>query len=90
MSKKIIRLGDPTSHGGQVIVASSGQKIGGVEVVLKGDKVSCPISGHGINPIIEGSNTWLVKGKPVALEGHRTACGCTLMSTLGDSEGGAF
>jgi uncharacterized Zn-binding protein involved in type VI secretion len=38
--------------------------------------------GHGTNPIIEGAPTWLIGDRMVALQGHRAACGCSLISSL--------
>lgn len=84
---KIIRLGDPTSHGGKVTQVSGGQEIHGLPVARKGDLVSCPKEGHGVNPIIEGCEHWLIEDIPVAVEGNKTACGCTLLSTLGADVG---
>jgi len=43
--------------------------------------VSCPKEGHGTNPIVEGSPTLTDDGVPVALHGHKTACGCTLIAS---------
>ncbi|OSI11923.1 hypothetical protein BWD07_08035 [Neisseria canis] len=80
--KGIIRLGDETTHGGNVIEASSQMIIDGKPAALVGDLVSCPLPGHGINPIIEGSETISFDGKAVALEGCQTACGCTLISSM--------
>ena len=82
MSKGIIRLGDSTTHGGTVITATSTMTIDGKAVVLVGDLVSCPLPGHGVNPIIEGSPAWTSDGKQVAVDGCRTACGCTLITSL--------
>jgi len=42
--------------------------------------ISCPLPGHGVNPIIEGSDMILDYGVPVALHGHRRACGCALIA----------
>lgn len=77
----VIRLYDQTSHGGFVIRAS-GSRYDGKPLALLGDLVACPLPGHGVNPIIEGEPTMTEHGKPVALHGHRTACGCTLISSL--------
>lgn len=82
--KGIIRLGDPTSHGGKVITASSHTFIKTKPVARVGDLVSCPIPGHGVNPIVEGEANLLDEGKKIALDGHKTACGCSLISTLDD------
>ena len=78
----IVRLGDPTSHGGKVITASETHVLNGIGIARQGDSVACPLPGHGVNPIIEGSPTFTIGGRPVALQGHRSACGCALMSTL--------
>lgn len=82
MSKGIIRLGDKTSHGGVVITATSTTVMDGKAVALVGDLVDCPQKGHGVNPIIEGSSSWISDGKPVAVDGCRSACGCTLITSL--------
>ncbi|MFS2025514.1 PAAR domain-containing protein [Massilia sp. GER05] len=82
MALPIIRLGDPTSHGGKVISASTTHIISGIGIARVGDSVSCPILGHGINPIIEGAPTFLIGDRMVALQGHHSACGCTLISSL--------
>ena len=79
--KGVIRLGDPHSHGGNVITAS-GADFDGKPVALVGDSVSCPKKGHGINPIIEGHPTWLMHERQVVIEGCQAACGCVLISTL--------
>ncbi|WP_024301797.1 PAAR domain-containing protein [Pseudogulbenkiania sp. MAI-1] len=80
--KRVIRLGDPTSHGGTVVSAASSTVLFGKPVALLGDKVTCPQQGHSNCTIVEGDSTWLVGGKPVALEGHKVSCGATLISTL--------
>lgn len=82
MALPIIRLGDLTSHGGKVITASLTHSIAGIGIARVGDTVLCPIPGHGANPIVEGVPTYLIGGRRVALHGHRSACGCTLISTL--------
>ncbi|BEV17677.1 PAAR domain-containing protein [Herbaspirillum sp. DW155] len=82
MPLPIIRLGDATSHGGNVISASPTHTLHGIGIARVGDLVSCPQKGHGTNPIIEGAPTYLIGGRMVALQGHRSACGCTLISSL--------
>lgn len=82
--KKAIRLGDPTSHGGRVLSAASNTTLFGKKVALKGDAVSCPIKGHLGCTIAEGDPSWIVDGKPVALEGHKTTCGASLISTFSE------
>lgn len=82
MALPIIRLGDPTSHGGKVVSASMTHTIHGVGIARVGDMVICPMPGHGANPIVEGVATYLIGERMVALQGHKTACGCSLISTL--------
>ena len=82
MALPIVRLGDATSHGGKVISASTTHLIGGIGIARVGDEVTCPISGHGVNAIVEGAATYLIGGRMVALHGHRSACGCMLISSL--------
>ncbi|MDW5418944.1 PAAR domain-containing protein [Iodobacter sp. CM08] len=80
--KRVIRLGDQTSHGGVVLSGASTTNMFGKPVALLGDKVSCPVPGHGVCPIVEGDPTWAVGGKAVALEGHKTSCGAVLISSM--------
>jgi uncharacterized Zn-binding protein involved in type VI secretion len=82
MALPVVRLGDSTSHGGKVISASTTHVINGVGIARVGDQVACPMPGHGINPIVEGMPTYLIGGRMVALQGHHSACGCTLLSSL--------
>ena len=80
--RSVIRLGDSTDHGGQVISASTTMIVKGKGVARVGDKVSCPIIGHGITTIIEGDSKMNDQGKAVALDGHHAGCGCALISSL--------
>ena len=36
----------------------------------------------GVTTIVEGDPTWLIDGIPVALEGHKTSCGASLIASL--------
>lgn len=81
--KRVIRLGDPTSHGGSVVrVAATHSSVMGKPLARLGDQCSCPLPGHGPCVIVEGDAQWTIDGVPVALEGHKTSCGAVLMSTL--------
>ncbi len=79
MSRQLIVLGDKTSHGGVVVEASAESSVGNVRIARVGDKVACPIKGHGVCPIVTGDPTFLVDGKPAARAGDMTACGATLI-----------
>lgn len=80
--KPPIRLGDATDHGGQVTSAASRTLLFGKPVACVGDSVSCPQNGHANCTIIEGDAHWQVGGKAVALDGHKTSCGATLIASL--------
>ncbi|ECR5116572.1 PAAR domain-containing protein, partial [Salmonella enterica] len=71
-----------TTHGGSVISGSDTMIFGEIGVARKGDKVSCPIPGHGPTTIIEGNPDYLDNGLPVAFHGHKCGCGCTLISSF--------
>jgi uncharacterized Zn-binding protein involved in type VI secretion len=81
----VIRVGDPTSHGGRVLSGAARSTVLGVAVARQGDRCSCPQRGHGNCVIAEGDPKVLIDGVPVAVEGHRTSCGAMLISTLADS-----
>ena len=80
--KRVIRLGDPHTHGGRVITAAANTEINGKRVARRGDKAVCPKKGHGVVTIVDGDPSWYVEGQAVALEGHKCSCGCSLISTL--------
>ena len=77
----IIRLNDPTSHGGKVVnVATTHFTVAGIAVACVGDKCTCPI--HGDGTIIEGDPNHTINGIAVAYDGHKTSCGAALKSTI--------
>jgi len=83
--RKIIRLNDPTSHGGKVVsVGATHFTVGGIAVARLGDLCSCPKSGHDNCTIAEGDPQHTIDGVPVAYEGHKTTCGALLQSTVGN------
>jgi uncharacterized Zn-binding protein involved in type VI secretion len=84
--KRVIRVGDQTSHGGHVITGYDPYLIYGKPVARIGDTCSCPHEGHNNCTIVEGDPNHLVGGIPVAFEGCHTACGAVLISSL-DSYG---
>ncbi|HEX7639036.1 MAG TPA: PAAR domain-containing protein [Burkholderiaceae bacterium] len=85
MSKQIIRIGDPTSHGGKVESTGAPQfTVEGRAVALKGDPCSCPHRGHSGVTIAEGDPNHTINGVPVAYEGHKTSCGATLQASVGN------
>lgn len=77
----VIRLNDPTSHGGKVAsVSATHFTVGGVAVACVGDKCTCPI--HGPGNIVEGESRHTINGVSVAYNGHKTSCGAILTSTV--------
>lgn len=79
----VIRLGDPTDHGGAVVSASASHYlVDGKPVARVGDKCSCPKKGHDGCTIAEGNPLFTVDGVPVAFQGHKTTCGAVLQSTM--------
>lgn len=77
----IIRLGDKTTHGGKVISAASDFKVLGKAVAVDGDMTFCP-QCKGTFPIKPSHSDRKHNGKEVAFEGHRTACGAKLISSV--------
>ncbi|WP_072040990.1 PAAR domain-containing protein [Pectobacterium versatile] len=76
----VIRLNDPTSHGGKVISAQSGLKIYGAEVACASDMVMCPLC-KGVYPILDAPHLVSFKGKKIAVAGMKTACGAELIAS---------
>lgn len=76
----VVRLNDPTTHGGKVeTVAATNFTVGGIAVACVGDKCTCPI--HGPGTIVEGALHHTIGGKAVAYDGHKTSCGAILTAT---------
>ena len=79
----LIRLGDTTDHGGEVITASDTMRYGGRRVAREGDEVKCPQHPEvQPNVILEGDRKITDRGTPVARHGHRAMCACSLISSL--------
>lgn len=85
--KAVIRIGDPTSHGGRVVSAATHYVAFGKPVARVGDRCICPVPGHQVCIIVEGDSSWTIDGRPVALHGCKTSCGASLISTRGQVGG---
>ncbi len=81
MSRQLIVEGDPIDHGGQVLAGCPRNRIGGRAIARLGDPVWC--LQHGPTVIVEGCASACIDGRPLALAGHRTACGATLIGSSG-------
>jgi uncharacterized Zn-binding protein involved in type VI secretion len=85
--KKPVCLGDPTSHGGEIITASSTYSFNDRKAALVNDLVSCPrfydearTQPHGINAIIEGDEAFTDEGRQLVVGGCRAHCGCIVIA----------
>ena len=84
MGKKIVVLGDATSHGGKVVSVSSTFEIEGKNVALLNDSVSWP--EHGSNPIVECDMSYEENGRGIVAHGCKSACGSVIFASLPDVE----
>ncbi|WP_224006215.1 PAAR domain-containing protein [Paraburkholderia tropica] len=78
--KRPIRVGDSTTHGGTVLPSAHRLAIDGKQAAGLGDDVMCPLCG--LTVITECDRSWRLGGTFVALHGHRTSCGASLISSL--------
>lgn len=74
---KSARLGDPISHGGQIITASPNVTNNGVPVARVGDQAQCRI--HGVVTITKGSSKVTANGKARARVGDTCSCGAVIL-----------
>lgn len=77
----VIRLGDKTTHGGEVISAAPDFTVLGKQVAIEGDSTYCP-QCKGKFPILPSGSTRKHHGKPVAYHHDLTACGAKLISSI--------
>ncbi|TBM29553.1 PAAR domain-containing protein [Hafnia paralvei] len=84
MMKKVVVIGDPISHGGSVISASSSIDISGKRAALFGDTVNC--AKHGTNRIKQCDMSYDEEGKGIVVDGCQTECGAQVIATLSDME----
>jgi uncharacterized Zn-binding protein involved in type VI secretion len=77
----VARLGDKTSHGGEIITATATIKVHGIAVALEGDMTHCPKckGNFAILPSGEGKKNL---GRWVAYAGTQTECGAELVATF--------
>jgi uncharacterized Zn-binding protein involved in type VI secretion len=81
--RKVIRLGDTTTHGGKVISTSAPHfKVDGTPVACIGDACTCFLPGHTGCTIASGSLRHHVNGVSIAFEDDVTSCGERLKSSL--------
>ena len=75
------RMGDPTAHGGSIVVGFPTVLIGGQPAARMGDMHACPMVTPGVppiphvgGPILKGSLTVLIGGQPAARMGDMATC----------------
>jgi uncharacterized Zn-binding protein involved in type VI secretion len=80
----VIRIGDKTNHGGDVISTSSGTVVMGKEAALADDMTDCPTckGKFSIKPDGKGARH---QGRPYAYHGDLTECGAQLITSLTDA-----
>lgn len=77
----IARIGDGSSHGGVVISSASVSKTEGALTARVGDLHSCPIPGHGVTPITNGSGNFKCEGMVTAVSGSVAGCGAVIIAS---------
>lgn len=82
--RAIIRIGDPTSHGGTVLEGFSTLNVYGKNAAGIGHKGHCPKCKTTFT-IIAGASNYTFMGKNVAVEGMLTSCGAVLIATQGQA-----
>lgn len=85
MSNPIALFSSALTHGATIITASPDRYVNGQPVPRLGDLVSCPIPGHGINPIVSVVVTQQTDGKQDAHLAATTACGAMIISGSTDT-----
>ena len=74
---QIARIGDPISHGGQIIEGSGDVRANSIGVARLGDKALC--LEHGMVQIASASGTVTANGRGVARVGDVTSCGAVII-----------
>lgn len=80
-NRGVVRLGDKTSHGGEVISAAKEFTVLGKPLALEGDATYCP-KCKGSFPILPAGSTRRHHGKAVAYDQDPTGCGAKLISSI--------
>jgi uncharacterized Zn-binding protein involved in type VI secretion len=80
-SRGVVRLGDKTTHGGEVTSAAGNFTVLGKPVAVEGDSTFCP-KCKGNFPIQPSGSTRKHHGKQVAYDQDSTACGAKLISSI--------
>ncbi|WP_420864714.1 PAAR domain-containing protein [Photorhabdus australis] len=82
MMNGIIRIGNETTLGSQIISGSLAMKFGGIGVAGQGTPVTHSIKKHGDTVIIEGNPEFCDAGILVAFHRHDCTCSGMLLSSM--------
>ncbi|MBY4722822.1 MULTISPECIES: PAAR domain-containing protein [Burkholderia] len=75
--REMVRLGDSTDHGGEVVECAHDLTHLGIGVALDGHGVHCPKCG-GVFPLL--ASGWRThRGRRVGYHGDKTGCGATII-----------
>lgn len=87
--KKVARIGDQCTHGAIIITGDERKLSNNRRTARIGDLVSCPIPGHGVNPIIASMDTMIVtnENRKEARVTAIAACGATIIQGSDDIVG---
>lgn len=92
MTRRLIKRGDKTSHGGLVITGAEADLLDGQPMARLGDLVDCPQRysdgrPHGVNKIVTATSGLMLGDIPAACEGDQTECGCELIGSTSATVG---
>ena len=79
--RNVVRLHDKTDHGGEVISASSGTIVFGIEAALADDLTWCP-KCKGKFPLTPDGEGAKHQQRPYAYDGDLTACGARVLASI--------
>jgi len=77
-AKRVARINDTISHGGEIIEGSPTVSTNSRKVARLGDQVQCDV--HGLQTITSASLTVKANGRGVARLGDSISCGATITS----------
>ena len=80
-TKKVVRLNDPSDHGGYMVTAGGKIRAEGIHVALHGDLHVCPIEHHGTTSVNATTARFKVEHRPVLRDGDVAGCGARIQAT---------
>lgn len=85
-AKKVARINDSISHGGQIIEGSPTVSVNSRKVARLGDHVQCAI--HGLQTIVSASTTVKANSKGVARLDDDISCGAKISTASNNTWAG--